>query len=189
MRWKRAAPVPPFPGPRRIQHGLTLLELAVAMVIACVGIGVGLPSYQHFVQQNRTDTLRHLLISHFASARLTAATHRKATVVCPSDGIEAGCRTDGDWSRGWMMFFDPDGDRKPNRPEDVLRYETVPLPPDFRLHSTAGRRQLRYLPDGRSAGSNLTVRICLRDRLMSEVVVNNAGRVRSRRASGEPCRG
>jgi len=108
MRWKRAAPVPPFPGPRRIQHGLTLLELAVAMVIACVGIGVGLPSYQHFVQQNRTDTLRHLLISHFASARLTAATHRKATVVCPSDGIEAGCRTDGDWSRGWMMFFDPD---------------------------------------------------------------------------------
>lgn len=190
MRRTRVVPAPPFPGHRHTQRGLTLLELAVAMVIACISVGVGLPSYHHFVQQNRVDAVRYLLISHFASARQTAATYRRATAVCPSDGAESGCRTDGDWGSGWLMFFDPDGNRQPDAPQDVLRYEAVPLPPGFRIHSTAGRRQLRYLPDGRSAGSNLTVRICLRERLMSEVVVNNAGRARSRRAaSGEPCRG
>jgi len=89
-----------------------------------------------------------------------------------------------------LIVLDPDGNRKPDAAEDVLRYEAVPLPPDFRIRSSVGRPQLRYLPDGRSAGSNLTVRISLRDRLMSEVVVNNGGRARSRRAaSGEPCRG
>ncbi|MGS1078362.1 GspH/FimT family protein [Pseudoxanthomonas beigongshangi] len=89
-----------------------------------------------------------------------------------------------------FIVLDPDGNRKPDAAEDVLRYEAVPLPPDFRIRSSVGRPQLRYLPDGRSAGSNLTVRICLRERLMSEVVVNNGGRARSRRAAfGEPCRG
>lgn len=191
MRRMRGLPVFPFPAPHHAtQRGLTLLELAVAMFIACIGIGVGLPSYQHLVQQNRADTVRYLLTSHFASARQTAVTYRRATVVCPSDGVEAGCRADGDWGQGWLMFFDPDGNRKPDAAEDVLRYEAVPLPPDFRIRSSVGRPQLRYLPDGRSAGSNLTVRICLRERLMSEVVVNNGGRARSRRAaSGESCRG
>ena len=54
--------------------------------------------------------------------------------------------------------------------------------------SSAGRPQLRYLPDGRSSGSNLRVRLCRDDTLLGQVIVNNVGRVRSESASGsKPC--
>lgn len=87
-----------------------------------------------------------------------------------------------------FIVLDPDGDRQPNLPEDLLRHETVSLPDAFRIRSSSGRPQLRYLPNGMSTGSNLTVRICLQERLMTEVIVNNAGRARSRRnGSGETC--
>lgn len=176
------------PGAGRSQRGVTLLELAATMAITCLLLGLGLPSYQHMIQQRRADTTRHLLLSHFASARMTAITHRKITAVCPSDGPDTGCRQDGDWSHGWLMFFDPDGDRRPNLPEDLLRHEAVSLPDGFRIRSSSGRPQLRYLPTGMSTGSNLTVRICLQERLMTEVVVNNGGRARSRGSDpGERC--
>lgn len=87
-----------------------------------------------------------------------------------------------------FIVLDPDGDRQPNLPEDLLRHEAVSLPDAFRIRSSSGRPQLRYLPNGMSTGSNLTVRICLQERLMTEVIVNNAGRARSRRnGGGENC--
>lgn len=187
MRRKPAA----FPSRRAPGHaprGITLLELVTTMAIACIGFAVGIPSYQYFVQQGHVDAARNRLVSHFASARQTALAHRRITAICPSDGPEHGCRPDRDWGQGWLMFFDPDGDRRPNQPDDILRYEAILLPEGFRMRSTSGRPQLRYLPSGLSSGSNLSVRICLRERLMSEVVVNNSGRIRSRRgAFGESC--
>ncbi|MGN7830554.1 GspH/FimT family pseudopilin [Pseudoxanthomonas sp. 22568] len=177
---------PPDTG--RSQRGVTLLELATTMAIACLLLGLGLPSYLQMTQQWRADATRDLLLSHFASARLTAISHRRITAVCPSNGPDSGCRQDGDWSHGWLMFFDPDGDRQPNLPEDLLRHEAVSLPDAFRIRSSSGRPQLRYLANGMSTGSNLTVRICLQERLMTEVIVNNAGRARSRRnGGGETC--
>lgn len=187
MRRKPDAFIPRYP-PGRTPSGVTLLELAVAMAIVCIGFTLGIPSYRHLVQQWQADATRDRLLSHFASARQTAVTYRRITAICPSNGADEGCRPDGDWGTGWLMFFDPDGDRRPNQPEDVLRYEAVSLPAAFQMRSTAGRSQLRYLSTGMSSGSNLTVRICRHERLMSEVVVNNAGRARGRRGSfGELC--
>ena len=97
---------PPDTG--RSQRGVTLLELATTMAIACLLLGLGLPSYLQMTQQWRADATRDLLLSHFASARLTAISHRRITAVCPSNGPDSGCRQDGDWSHGWLMFFDPD---------------------------------------------------------------------------------
>ena len=116
-----------------------------------------------------------------ASARNTAISYRIPTVVCPSNRA-GGCRTDGDWSQGWLMFFDPDGNRQPDLPRDILRDENAPIHRSLRIVSSSGRVQLRYLPDGRSAGSNLTISICnQKGELLSSVIVNNVGRARSSR--------
>ena len=67
--------------------------------------------------------------------------------------------------------------------------ELLPLNPHLHIQSSSGRNHLRYLPDGRSAGSNLTIRICnQKGLLLGAVVVNNAGRPRTERARGDtPC--
>ena len=89
-----------------------------------------------------------------------------------------------------MLFVDENGNRKADATDEVLRTDLEPTSRHLRVASTSGRQQLRYLPDGRSAGSNLTVRLCREDTLLGRVIVNNGGRVRSERASGStPCMG
>lgn len=173
----------------RIGTGFSLVEALTVLAIATLLLLIGVPSYAGLVESQRASSAMHLLTAHMASARSTAITYRIPTVVCPSDRA-GGCRRDGDWSQGWLMFFDADGNRQPDSRQDILRDENAPIHPSLRIVSSAGRTQLRYLPDGRSAGSNLRVRLCREDKLLAQVIVNNTGRIRSETASGStPCRG
>ena len=174
---------------RASTSGFSLVEALTVMAITTIGLLVGVPSFQGMSERARVSSAMHLLTAHMASARSTAITYRIPTVVCPSNRA-GGCRTDGDWSQGWLMFFDKDGNRQPDVREDILRDENAPIHPSLRILSSTGRPQLRYLPDGRSSGSNITVRLCREDALLAQIVVNNAGRVRSETVSGtKPCAG
>ena len=167
--------------------GFSLLEALTVMTISAIGLIIGIPSYQGLVERQRASSAMHMLMAHMASARSTAITYRIPTVVCPSNQA-GGCRMDGDWSKGWLMFFDADGNHQPDAREDVLRDENAPIHPSLRLLSSTGRPQLRYLPDGRSAGSNISVRLCRDDKLLGQVIINNVGRIRSETPSGsKPC--
>lgn len=175
---------PTLPAP-----GFSLLEALTIMAISAIGLIIGVPSYKGLVERQRVTSAMHLLTAHMASARSTAITYRIPTVVCPSNR-SGGCRKDGDWSEGWLMFFDADGNRQPDAQEDILRDENAPIHPSLRILSSKGRPQIRYLPDGRSGGSNISVRLCRDDKLLAQVVVNNVGRIRSETFSGSgPCRG
>ena len=175
--------------PRRIRTGFSLVEALTVLAITAILLLIGVPSYAGLVESQRASSAMHLLTTHMASARITAITYRIPTVVCPSDRA-GGCRSDGDWSQGWLMFFDADGNRQPDSRQDILRDENAPIHPSLRIVSSAGRTQLRYLPDGRSAGSNLRVRLCREEKLLAQVIVNNTGRIRSETASGStPCGG
>ncbi len=168
-------------------RGATLLETMVVASIAAIALAIGLPSYQGVIERQRVSSAMHLLSAHMASARNTAITYRIPTLVCPSNRA-GGCRSDGDWSQGWLMFFDADGNRRPDLPQDILRDENAPIHPSLRIVSSRGRPLIRYLPDGGSAGSNITVRVCRQGQLMGRVIVNNLGRVRTERPRGrQPC--
>ena len=60
----------------------------------------------------------------------------------------------------------------------------LPFVPVIAIQSTGGRLRVRYQPEGFSPGSNLTLRVCVAGHLQGEVVVNNAGRPRTRRLPG-----
>ena len=75
--------------------------------------------------------------------------------------------------------FDRNGNGKPDDPFDILRDERAPS--DVAMRILSNRKQLRYLPDGRSTGGNLTVKVCYDDLLKGKIVVSNPGRVRSER--------
>ena len=188
-RMPSSSPCPHSPRMVHRHRGVTLLELVVAMSVLAILTAVGIPSFRALQKRSQVDATLHLLTSHFASARITAITHNVPVVVCPSRG-DGMCRQDSDWSEHWLTFRDPDGNRQPDLPQDILRDENAPIHPSLRIVSSAGRTQLRYLPDGRSAGSNLSVRLCREDKLLAQVIVNNTGRIRSETASGStPCRG
>ena len=166
---------------RRCTAGFTLIELTTTVAVLAICAGVALPSLRSFLEQQRTLAAISSLTTHMSLARMTAISRNQRAVLCPSsDG--ASCEAGTDWSTGWMLFVDEDGNRKPDASEEVLRVDLEPTSRHLRVVSTVGRQQLRYLPDGRSAGTNLTISICNKTGdVLGRVIVNNMGRPRSER--------
>ncbi len=164
---------------RRPTKGFTLIELIVTVSIICILAGVAVPSLGTLVEHQRTSAAITSLTTHMALARMAAISRNRRAVLCPSaDGEQ--CEPGTDWSRGWMLFLDDDGNRKPDANEEVLQVDLEPTSRHLRVASTTGRPQLRFLPDGRSAGTNLTISICNKQQqLLGQVIVNNMGRPRS----------
>ncbi len=171
--------------PRRAR-GFSLIEATVAMAVVSVGLALGLPSYKGVIEHQRESAASHLLSAFMASARSTAITDRKPTVVCPNDGHNQ-CRDDSDWTQGWIMFRDGDGNHRPDNADDLLRVEAAPRDADLRIVSTSGRPKVTFLANGSAAGSNLTLSICRKGNVVRKISVNMAGRTRLEPAATGTC--
>ena len=165
----------------RRNAGFTLIELATTMSVVAILAGIAAPSFAGFIERQRASAAITSLMTHMSLARIAAISRNRRAVLCPSaDGVH--CEASTDWSTGWMLFVDEDGNRKPDASEEVLRVDLEPTSRHLRVVSTVGRQQLRYLPDGRSAGANLTISICNKaGDVLGRVIVNNMGRPRSER--------
>lgn len=170
--------------PRR-PAGFTLIEIAASLSVLSILLAVALPAFSSLLEHQRASAAMASLVSQMSHARLAAVKHRHPVVLCPSiDGLR--CDTGGDWSNGWMLFVDRDNLRRPTRDSDLLLLDRSPRSTRLHIRSSAGRSHLRYLPDGRSAGSNLSIHLCSGQGLhLGSVVVNNAGRPRTERAASD----
>ena len=107
--------------------------------------------------------------------------------VCPSLG-DGRCRAEPDWSAGWLVYRDVRRRDQPQSSGDILYEARRPLHGSVQARASVGRVRVRYQPDGRSGGNNLTIRVCVGALAGGEVIVNNVGRVRSKRSpAGTPC--
>ncbi len=107
----RASGVPLF----FCQRGLTLAELITTLGLTVLVSTVGLSSFDRFIAGSRADTTILSLRTALALARTEAITRDASVVLCRrSDQLQqcAGSGASGrpDWSGGWLMFVDIDGD-------------------------------------------------------------------------------
>lgn len=165
----------------RKDAGFTLIEAVMGMAVLVILITVAIPSMGALLEHQRSSAAMNALVVHMSQARMSAITYRHPAILCPSaDG--AGCDAGGDWGNGWILFIDRNDNRRLDAGDDLLRIDPEPRGRHLRLVGTRGRPQLRYLPDGRSAGTNLTIHVCnRRGEKVGAVIVNNAGRPRTER--------
>ena len=173
------------PGPAT---GFSLVEASIVLAVVAILAGLALPGFQDLLQRQRTTAALYLLSAQLAQARNSAVTRRTPVAVCPSLG-DGRCRGEADWSQGWLVYNDPTSTSQPLSAAHILRENRHPLHRSVRVIGTTGRLKVRYQPDGRAGGSNLTLKVCSRNAQQAELVVNNAGRVRTRRLEGIPCPG
>lgn len=167
--------------------GFTLIELLVTVSIIAITLALAAPSFSELLKRQRGIAANNLLVAHLNLARSRAITHRSIVAICPSAN-GSSCLTTPDWTAGWLVFLDPDGNRRPDYPSHIVAIETRRIDNDIRITSSAGRNQVRYLPDGRSAGSNLTITTCIDNRQSTQIIINNTGRIRLARPNPPaPC--
>lgn len=162
------------------QTGLTLVELMMTLAIAGLLLGLALPSLGALLERQRVAAAHNLLLASIQQARGAAIGERRPSVVCPSrDGLQ--CVGGGVWESGWMSFVDRNRNGVYDGDDRLLRHEANGVA-GLRIVSGASRPQVRFHPSGRSAGSNLSIRICNREgQAMQAIVINNGGRARRAR--------
>jgi type IV fimbrial biogenesis protein FimT len=94
-------------------RGFTLYELLVTLGLAAILVAIGLPSFAAMAARSRQAVEINALFHAIHLARKESIMRRQVVTLCPStDGIS--CQADGDWSVGWIMFNNADGDFPPD---------------------------------------------------------------------------
>lgn len=94
--------------------GFTLVELMVTIAIVAILSAIALPSFSNSIRNNRLATTTNEFIAAVNLARSEAVKSNRTGQVCASsDGATCGTN----WSDGWIVWADADGDGIPQAGE------------------------------------------------------------------------
>jgi len=159
------------------QSAFTVLELLVTLTIAAILLLTAAPALKHFTWRQHMRAGVGNLHNDLLTARSEAVFRNVAMVACPGNPL-AGCADSRDWSLGWIVFPDLNGDRQHQAIEAIVR--TGQVFENLGIFSSSGRHSIRFLPDGTAPGSNGTIGFCGPGGppLARKLVISNIGRIR-----------
>jgi type IV fimbrial biogenesis protein FimT len=127
-------------------RGFSLVELVTVLAVAAVVLAVAAPDLREAV---RTQQLKAGINDLFAAINLTRAqalARNERVRLAPRDAQGA------DWTSGWTVYVDRDGDRQPGAGDDIIAVHgplargmaarfsfTSPAPPYYIAYNGAGR--------------------------------------------------
>lgn len=95
---------------RRPHRGFTMLELMIGLAVAAILITVAVPGMASLMRSNQASATINEMIYALRLARSEAVTRKLPVAVCASDDDGDACGGGNDWTQGWMVFTDPNGD-------------------------------------------------------------------------------
>jgi type IV fimbrial biogenesis protein FimT len=127
-------------------RGFSLVEVMLVLATAGVVLAVAAPNLRELIRMQQIKTGAHDLFAAIGMARAQAMARNERVRLEPVDPLGA------DWTRGWRVFIDRDGDRKPGPADEIiavhapladgiaLRFAfTSPAPPYYIAYNGAGR--------------------------------------------------
>jgi type IV fimbrial biogenesis protein FimT len=108
---------------KRHQLGFTLIELIVALTIAAIVIGIGMPSFGSFMRGAKISTTTNDYVFSLHKARSEAVKRVTGTGLCPSvNSMTAGatCATGTSYASGWIVYADENNNKQQDGGEEIL---------------------------------------------------------------------
>lgn len=108
---------------KRTQHGFTLYELLVTVLIVGVVLTLAVPNMQAFSLNSRITSTANDLHASFHLARSESSRAKTNITVCASsNSMTTAANCSGTWDQGFIVFVDTDGDiNRSGTTETVLR--------------------------------------------------------------------
>jgi len=107
----------------RTQHGFTLYELLITVMIVGIVLAFSIPNMQAFTQNSRMTSTANDLHSAFHLARSESSRAKTNITICAStNSMQGAANCGGTWDQGYIVFVDQDGDLdRKGQEETVLR--------------------------------------------------------------------
>lgn len=131
------------------QHGFTLYELLITLLVIAVILALGVPNLGDFTRNSRVSTTANDLHGSFLLARSEAARAKANVTICASADPFGAAACDGaSFEDGWVIFVDINGDgERAGTDENVLRAHE-PVSDRVDLITNAGATHFSYAPNG-----------------------------------------
>lgn len=158
--------------------GLTLIELLVTVSVLAVLLAVGVPSFASLTERWRVDATVETLVADIRLARSTATRTSRAVVMC-ARAADGNCSAGNDWSTGWVVFSDLNGDSALDADEPLIVERPSPSGMASMPDKTS-QAKLRFRANGTLASGKTSVGIRPKDsaKAVASVVINFVGRTR-----------
>lgn len=178
----------------RFQAGWSLSELMAVLAVSALLTLAVIPSLQAVRHQLQVDQTTQEFVSWMAMARSESIKRRRGRVVMCVAQSAAACHARGDWSQGWLMFHDLNGNARVDPGDVVIRYQAGLAPGLSVTGNVQVARYLSYAPSGRallvSGGFQAgTITFCQlkSDTRGWQVVLSGVGRARMVRSPPGAC--
>lgn len=156
---------------RKRQQGFTLVELLIAVAIAAIVLSMGVPSFR--------DALMNSRLTSQANAFVAAINLARSEAIKRSRNVTLECNTGTDWTSGWKVWVDSNGNGTNDGGAEELRVEGA-----FDGTTTVSggsKSSFQYAPSGLLVGAspNDTFSLCdsRSDETGRAIDVSVAGRV------------
>lgn len=130
----------------RGRRGFSLVELLAVLAVATVALAVAAPDLGQLVRRQQLKVAANDLFDAIGLARAQAMARNERVKLAPLDPLGV------DWTRGWSVFVDRDGDRKSGPGDEIIAVHgaladriamhfafTSPAPPYYIAYNGAGR--------------------------------------------------
>jgi len=131
---------------KRAPRGFSLAELMTVLAVAAIALAVAAPKLRDMIRSLQLRAGTNDLFGAIGLARGQALARNTRVTLAPLD--TAGI----DWARGWTVFVDADGDRRPGAGDEVIAVHgpladgittrfafTSPAPPYYIAYNGGGR--------------------------------------------------
>jgi type IV fimbrial biogenesis protein FimT len=162
-------------------RGATLAELVVVLAIAAIASAVAAPDLHALLMAQQLKAASRDLFDAISHTRAQAIARGERVKLMPRDPQGA------DWTQGWTVFIDRDGDRVPGPADEVLAAHgplpqglrigfsfTQSAPPQYIAYNGAGRS----CRDTNSGASRLGTLSLFHGEQVRRIKINMLGRVR-----------
>lgn len=128
------------------REGFTLVEFMMTLTVSALLIFVAIPGFYGVIQNNKAVSMTNKLSAAFNYARTEAIRRSIPVSVCSAANESfTACGSAADWTKGWIVFKDADGNNAIDSADDLLRVHGA-LPQGSTI--TASRNLVTYNSTG-----------------------------------------
>ncbi len=164
-------------------HGFSLIEIMIVLVLMSILASMS-TSMGSLLERFRLDSASQSSVGSINLTRSEAIKRGSLISICRSTtGLDCD-NTSTDWSTGWTIFTNPNGNDQIDVGEEVIRYHNG-LSASLKM-TWSGGNTLTFNPRGRPVSSGTFV-VCLTGRTATDlrtIAVSGSGQVRKSSLTG-----